>query len=255
MILGIYHSTHEHSGNTAEVNAAITAQRLRDLETIARAGFNTIACPLNLQNAPAFLKRAGELGVGVLVENNDPQGLMAMVTSLKYYSPGAVLGYQVVDDADNGKYTAAQIKAMSAQVKAIDPEALTYISAGSGKAIYFTGLSDALGVQEYPIPFEPISRAYTAIKPIVDRAGMQPVIVNAQAFDWKRTIGTVVSRPPTPAEVQQMAYSSIGAGVKGVLFYCFTDSSGWRLSDDLPLWRECSMVVKELKAVGLRRGW
>jgi hypothetical protein len=232
--IGLYHVSHD---------PALDSQRLADLEIIARAGFNVIATPLMLRNAGPFLERADRLGVRVLVENNDREGLLAMVRGLRGRS--GLLGWQIADDADSGRHTPEQLRDRYATVKAIDGGRLAYISGGFVKRLppFVTG-ADVVGMQTYPVPGESLTSTTNVLTAAMAAAAPhhRAIIANCQTFAWEK------KRVPTPAEARNMTYQALCAGVKGVIFYTFYDRLNY-LPDHKELWRECTALVGELKTL------
>lgn len=239
--VGVFHSSHHLDDTT----------RLTHLTIIARAGFNVIATTLNLNNGLTFLDKAKSLGVYVLVENNDVNGLFSLVNKFKGH-PG-LLGYQIEDDVDDGKKTVEQVIEEHNKVKTIDPSILTHVSAGTFGAANYIKCADLFSMQTYPVDYEPLSSTYNLLTPLVTQATAQNkiVIANTQSFAWEGR------REPSPAEARCMAYLSLIAGAKGMIWYAFYDeknvNGNWvadtYLPNSLALWRETSVVGKEFTAL------
>lgn len=124
----------------------------------------------------------------------------------------AILGWNVADDADNGKKTPEQILQFQNIVKAADPQHLTYLSAGFPKrTAQFINSADLVGMQTYPVNYEPLSSTHYTIFKVVQAAtpSRRPIIANLQTFAWSG------GRPPTFQEVRNMTYQALTEGVSG----------------------------------------
>lgn len=234
---GVYHIS--HYGHQK-------AQRLQDIQTIADAGFNMIHLPIDT-NDDDLLDLAEALGVDVAVEfNGEPENILA-----KYAGHPAIALLNTFDDVDQQtspgvqKYDPAYVQNRSAQVKALAPNALTYISGGwPDRIMNYAGRSELIAQQGYPIPFEPLSSTTTTYMSTLANgvaAHNQGWISNVQSFTW----GGSGSRMPTKREVRNMTYQTLILGAHGVLYYTYYDS-GTDLNDHPDLWNDMSLVAGEV---------
>ena len=204
------------------------ATRLRDMQEMSAAGFNTMTASVINDNDNArygdFLDAAAKARMYVLTE-----GLFSSQVP-KLASKPAVLGWMVADDC-NLQYTAAQVRARSDAMRALDPTHPTYAALFTGynqPHADFFGTTHLMGNMSYPVgPGDSIGSTYDMEKLSVSVAaasGTVP-IANLQAFSWGTVPGhDPAARMPTPAEVYNMTYQAIGAGVKGILYYTYLDS-------------------------------
>ncbi|MGL5924163.1 hypothetical protein [Chroococcidiopsis sp.] len=230
-------------------------QRLQALQRIAAAGFNTIhasiVSPSDLEAYEKFLDEAQKLGVKVISEF----GVDRVYTINKFKNKPAVLGWNIADDVDNGKRTPKEVCESHQQVKEIDPNRPTYISGYSSNIEQFTNCADTVGMQAYPIQFGKIyelpsiyphiSLAYNASK-----KHNRKLYANLQTFSWleekpgeEKYLGM---RAPTSMEVRNMAYQSLLAGAKGIIFYAF-QGDVWSLESHRSLWKGVKSLAPEIK--------
>lgn len=214
------------------------AKRLYALQSIANAGFNVMHVPLDL-NDDSFLNEAAKLGVYIIGEfNADPLSVVN-----KYENQPAILGWNVADDADDGKKTPEQILQFHNQVKAADPQHITYLSGFNPNKIgQFTNSANLVGMQSYPVNFEPLSSTDYSISSAVKAAAPynRPIIGNLQTFAWQG------SRAPNFNEVRNMTYQSLINGVKGIIYYTYYDDT-WDMTDNPDLWNGMKSLVPEIK--------
>lgn len=216
-------------------------KRLLALRKIADAGFNVIHASLDL-NDGQFVDEAARRGVYIIGEFNDDT--MSVIN--KYKNNPAIMGWLVADDADNGKKTADDILKFHKQVKAADPQRITYLSGGYPSRIgQFANTVDVIGMQSYPIGNEPLSSTDYTISTAVKAAAPynRPVIANLQAFAWNQ------KRQPSSKEVRNMTYQALIDGVKGITYYAYHDrhTLNWDMTNYPNLWNGIKSLVPEIK--------
>ncbi|WP_407541846.1 hypothetical protein Q0M94_20420 (plasmid) [Deinococcus radiomollis] len=229
-----------------------SATRKRDMLELSAAGFNTMTASVINDDDDAhygeFLDEAAHARMYVMTEGVFPTTLPKLVNK------PAVLGWMVADDC-NLQYSAAQVKARGDAVRALDPSHPTYaalFTSYSNAQSDFFGTTDMMGNMSYPIgPGDSIGSTYDMERLSVinsERSGTVP-IANLQAFSWGTVPGHDTSaRMPTPAEVYNMTYQAVGAGVKGVLYYTYLDSyNSVRRSPGV--WEMVKSIVPELAKV------
>ncbi|MGY2895368.1 hypothetical protein [Deinococcus sp. UYEF24] len=228
------------------------ATRKRDMLELSAAGFNTMTASVIDDDDDAhygeFLDAAAQARMYVLSEGVLPGTLPKLVNK------PAVLGWMVADDC-NLQYTSAQVQARGDAVRALDPAHLTYaalFTSYDNSHPDFFGTTDMMGNMSYPIgPGDNIASTYDMERLSVvnsQRTGSVP-IANLQAFSWGTVPGHDTSaRMPTPAEVYNMTYQAVGAGVKGILYYTYLDSyNSVRRSPGV--WEMVKSIVPELAKV------
>ncbi len=213
-------------------------KRLTDLRTIASAGFNIMAVPIGLNNG-AFLDEAGKSGVYIIGEFNDDP--MSVIKAFK--NKPAILGWNVADDVDDGKKTVAEVTKFSNQVKAADPQHLTYESGYTTNRIAnFVRSADLVAMQTYPIPAEELNSTNYSLTAAIKATtpALRPLIANLQAFAWQG------SRAPRPTELRNMTYQALVDGVKGIIYYTYYDST-WDMTKNPAVWNELKSLTPEIK--------
>ena len=222
------------------------------IREIAAAGFNIVhASAIKLDNYETFLDEANKLGVYVI--SRPDFNILTLVNAFKHKP--AVLGWNLADDVDNGKRTPNQVLTSHRQVKAADPNHLTYVTGYTNKIGRFANCSDILAVQTYPIKEGKWDLSSTYSKVSLAREAVakynKAVYVNVQAFDWATAKPDQYknSRPPTAEEVRNMTYQAILAGAKGIIYYSYhyRGYGGWHLSDNRELWEGMKSLVLEIK--------
>jgi hypothetical protein len=223
-------------------------KKLADLKKIAAAGFNLLDFSLDRQDE-SFVKTAEHLGIFLLPEFNDER--FALVRAFRK-SP-AFFAWAISDDADSGRHTPEKILALHADIKALDPAHLTYISCGAHSAAY-TQCADLLAVQVYPVGSsesgpDPLNLVFKMLDEAVRRAtpAGRPVIANLQCA--RIYAGRSA---PSAAEIRNMSYQALIAGVQGLVYYTYFDA-GWDMASQRELWPELIKLGAELK--GLANFW
>ena len=230
--IGIYHVSW----------AGEKADKLSDLRTIAEAGFNTIHPALKSEDTD-FMDLAAQLGILVLPENNDPNGLEQLVAT--FNSHPALLGWSIADDfnhPDNDDRPSF-VRSQEEIVRAHDTESYTYITGVTSPYRFssFLGISDIIAVQTYSVPFEPLSKTYehTLTLRRSSYPHQQTIFTNIQSFAYPE------ERPPTYDEIRNMTYQALLAGTDGIIYYTFLDIN-WYMPDHPTTWTSLVSVVKEL---------
>lgn len=232
-------------------NRLTAQQRMTALQDIAAAGFNVIhAGCSNLDDYSKFLDEAHRLGVYVITEF-DHTNYRQVVE--KFRNKPAVLAWNIADDAGDHK-TKAQILDFHRKIKDIDPNNYTYasISGWSKKWSEFSDIADLIGSQSYPIGYTlsnstrglpnvliEVNHTFNLARTAASQQN-RPFIANVQAFKWNN------QRSPTANEVYNMAYQSIIAGVKGVLFFAYDDGSKNQIRKNSLVWNRLKTLASEI---------
>ncbi len=232
---GVYHVAWDNPGSTAEKIAA----QMRDLRTVAGAGL-TLFHTSHLQDVAAtkrLLNTARTLGVLVLLEDVHPSEQATVA------GHPALLALSVADDANTK--TPAELARLT------QAPGVRYISIGvtDDGAAWTYGQSEALGLQTYPFPFEPLSYYWPKLvqaRALADGEG-QRLLANLQAHhNWhKDKAGQYVY--PTAEQIRALAWLSAAAGVDGVLWFAQVWAGG-RMPP--AVWQAVRDVTLEVRRVG-----
>lgn len=247
---GFYHVSWD---STAE-------QRMNALRGIAAAGFNIIHASIkssdDLNEYGKFLDEAERLGVYVISEF----GVDRVTAVNKFKDKPAVLGWNIGDDASSHE-SANELLQIHHQIKAADPDHLTYTSVAFNldsfrvKKSYadYAHVADLIGGQSYPIGLRvPLNNVYDVFNIACAEADKHnhPVIANLQTFRWATTswrrVNFVRRRWPTADEVYNMTYQALLAGVKGIIFYTYYDSQNL-ITENPDVWNQVKNMVLEIK--------
>lgn len=262
--LGMYH--------TSWVKDRMGEELRKDVRTIAQGGFNLVHPTLDLgPDGAKLLEVCDKENVGVIPEVN-----AAILTKVieRYRSAPALVAWNLGDDVTE-KARPDELARLHKQVKALDPDRLTYVSAFNsgekwlgkpGADAWLKSGVDLVGMQCYPIPWDREhgqhggfdyapgphaksnfrARVYYGMRRTVDQAqaiGHKGVIANLQCFKWNRT--GEQWRWPTPGELENMTYQAVVAGVNGILYYAFYDASTF-LPDNAPLFSRAKQLASEI---------
>jgi hypothetical protein len=241
--LGFYHVSWQSTA----------AERIKAMQEIAKAGFNTIHVSSTTDKNDEssygdFLDQSAQQGIYVITEQQI--NLQKVVKEFK--NKPAILGWNIADDVDDGKHTPHDVGQLHQEIKSLDPNHVTYISGYSDKIHKFGNCSDIIAMQSYPIGNnDEISSTYRRVS--LTRETVAPfngtVYANIQAFAWSDSHKSL--KPPvipTFNEVKNMTYQALVAGVKGIIYYTYYDNS-WYLPDYPQLWEGLKSLVPEIKTI------
>ncbi|QLE40895.1 hypothetical protein FD723_10775 [Nostoc sp. C052] len=219
--------------------------QIQALKDIANAGFNVLHTSINynLSAHTTLLKQAERLGVTII---SDHQADFARTQSLQTFknSP-ALLAWSIGDDI-NRNYQPQEILRVHTQVKAQDPRHATYVSMFDGNRQVikrYMHVADWVGMQSYPVANRSLDSTFYEINSAVETALSSHgslIIANLQTFKWP------TEREPSAAEIRNMTYQALLAGVRGILYYTYRDRS-WYLPNHSQLWAEMKSIAQELK--------
>lgn len=205
--------------------ASDPATRKRDMLEMSSAGFNTMSASVINDDDNAhygdFLDAAAKARMYVMTE-----GLFASSIPIMAKKP-AVLAWMVADDC-NLNFSPEEVRRRSEATRALDATHPTYAALfttyeDSHKS--FFGTSSMMGNMSYPIGSSNVGIGSTYDMQRLSvaasaQSGTVP-IANLQAFQ----LNLAGSRMVTPAEVYNMTYQAIGAGIKGILYYTYRDQT------------------------------
>ncbi|WP_027461215.1 hypothetical protein [Deinococcus murrayi] len=215
--------------------------RREDLRRLSEAGFNLMVTePINDRDVSDFeqtLDAAQQQGVYVL-----SYGLSEAVVRRVGRHP-AVLGFKLADDS-NALVRPEEVRRRHAQLKALSPQKLTYISLSVGygrpETAYF-GVADMVGNQSYPVGSDDIAVTYRVMRSAVEsaRARRSVPVANLQTFAWEG--GPL----PSETELRNMTYQALMAGVKGIVYYAYR-SPEVDLGRQPRLWQAAGTLAGEI---------
>ncbi len=244
---------------------------VKDVETIANAGFNYIHVSMDFtydgatpeQSTAARVARFAEthnvrLGVAVYLK-----ALPQVVTEQAKWP--AILNSSLGDDFNTDakgkvggvpKYPPERLRTLNQEVKAIAPRLLTYSSGSSFAGASLKGYErtvDCLAVQCYPIgdgsqsqhnELEAMDDVVSNYWRLAGPDANKSLIVNPQSFAWDG------GRWPTPEEARLQAWISLLDGARGLVWYSFLTNTKQPLPVANPsLWAELRQLLPELKEI------
>lgn len=208
----------------------------------ANSSYNIVNVPFNgdFTNWQSFLDLCATKGIYVVSQLYYDGDYLDQVRTYKNHS--AMYGWSVADDADNGHFTTTELYNRHAACKAEDPGHVTetsltgYYQYRRDQADDYTGIADVSGFQCYPITplwdydvtaSNALTEGYLRTRMYVESAANHhtPMILNTQTFSWvDNDPGNPQNyRFPTVAELRNMTYSGLAAGVKGIISYAYND--------------------------------
>jgi hypothetical protein len=231
---GFYHISWADQGTAA--------QRLRDVKIIAEAGFNTMLTePIRSteQEMPTLLRAAQREKLLIVAHGiglGSVRGLMEQPS---------LLGFTLMDDS-NYNSTPAAVAELQTAYKAAAPHKLTSLTlalAMDRPESGFFGVSDVVSNMSYPIGgTDEIGVVYSVMRRTVEQAAQRGVVpvASLQTFAWPK------QRWPTPAELRNMTYQALMAGVKGVVYYSYR-SGGNQITDHPELWSAAQAMALQVR--------
>jgi hypothetical protein len=242
------------------ITEGTSAQRMEFLKTIAAAGFNTIHVSLGRNKVAdlKFLNKAEALGVHVMAEfANDPVEVVKT-----YRNKPALLSWTLVDDANNGRQSAAQVETLNRRIQGLDHDHLTFIpvyEGFDGSVSKFFNSSDVVGWETYPIGNSP-GNPYTSAEELgrteieLSQAHEYSAPYNRSVWSLPQSFPWSNQRMPTASTARNQVYVSLINNVKGLVFYAFfypADSTDpeWNLEEHPNLWKGIKALVPEIKTL------
>lgn len=245
--MGFYIDRSDVASYTAQVNAITAA-----------GAFNVINLPYGSGDWNAFLDLCAGKGIHVVSQLDYAGDFTAAVRTYKNHP--AMYAWSVADDADNGYFTTAQLRDRNSQIKSADVNHPTetsltgYYASRRSSADTYTAIADVSCYQCYPITppsdydvtsANALTQTYLRTLLYVQSAAKvnRPMIMNTQYFSWGSQSPN--SRYPTAAEVRNMTYSGLAAGIKGIIAYTFSTS----LTNQTAEWNEIKALRTDISAL------
>jgi hypothetical protein len=236
--------------------------KMKYLDLLFGAGFNVIYMEdAFVTDFYKFLdKTESYSGCSMILgpSNSIGNGYMDHVLYL-HKNHNALLGWSLYDDGDDGRVSVDQIKERHDYTKLNDPNHLTfqtltgYSTERRDNRASFMGVTDAYGIQIYPIG-QKWSYAYDyGGNPLVESYQMAKKYVETAINKNKALITSPqtavipdVNPPKYPSadELRNMLYGHLAAGAKGLLAY---DLSVDLYENHTDLWNECIAVNNEIQ--------
>ena len=236
------------------IDRSTVASYTSQVNAIAAAGaFNVINLPYGSGDWNVFLNLCSSKGIYVVSQLDYSGDFTAAVNTYKGHA--AMYAWSVADDADNGYFTTTQLRDRNTQVKNADANhptetSLTGYYLGRRQAAdNYTSIADVACYQCYPIT-PPANYDVTAANALTEtylrtltyvkssEKVHRPMIMNTQYFSWGGQSPN--PRYPTAAEVRNMTYSGLAAGIKGIIAYTYSAN----LTSQIEEWAE----IKALRA-------
>lgn len=222
-------------------SAGDAERRINDLQMMAVGGFNVIQAEIKPGDGP-FLDMAEALGIRVLGAAADTESLKAAIKDLR--GKGALLGWNIAENADNGKNFPADLVRRHKEIKALDPDRPTYLTCGDVENCgrFFDG-ADLIGLKSMSLPGSlsgPANLFSAARKASEEKP--RPFIAVIQAWAPK-------DKPaPTADEVRNMTYQALLQGARGILYHAYFDKD-WDMAAQADLWNGIRVVANEIQAL------
>lgn len=200
------------------------------LEEIAACGFNTVYLSGPAESAPQHLAQAARLGLEVIqTMPREPQAAMKLVESLAGLpSAHRPLYFYLVDEPEIRSYPIDKIVGIRRQTQARLPWARFATAVVRPWLIpQYTAGYDALFMDQYPVPSQPLSWLAESVGQARDlaRPGTSVWAV-VQAFGGGKFAAMGWPRLPTIQETRTLAVSALTQGAEGLMFYSWRYLSG-----------------------------
>jgi hypothetical protein len=222
-------------------SAADAEKRSTDLQMMAVGGFNVMQAEVKAGDGP-FLDIAEALGIRILGKAADADALKAAAKDLK--GKGALLGWNIAEEADNGKSLPAEVVRLHKEIKALDPGRPTYLTCADIENCgrFFDG-ADLIGLKALSLPGN-LSGPANLFSAALKAAGEKPRPFLAVIQAWAPK-----DKPaPTPDEVRNMTYQALLQGARGILYHAYLDKE-WDLASQTDLWNGIRVVATEIQTL------
>ncbi len=223
-------------------SAGDAAKRSADLQMIAAAGCNTVHAELSAEDVK-FLDEAQAFGLRVLAKCADADALRAAIKAFK--GKDSLLGWNLAEDADNGKFFSSELGGLRDEVKKEDPGRLTYLTCSDhGNCGKFLECADLVGLKSLPLPDSHLSGPANLFTAAQRASEEKPRPFWAVIQSW----APKDKRAPTPDEVRNMTYQALIQGARGILYYAYFDKD-WDLKGHPTLWNGIRVLASEIQTL------
>jgi hypothetical protein len=231
------------------VSWSFTAEeRLAALRAIAAGGFNTIHAGIKqIDEWDPFLDEAARLGVMVVTEF----GTDTSAVVRRYRDKPAVLAWNPGDEPDGAHVDPFEMHERAERFKDLDATHPSYMTlCVPGTYGLYAHCADVIAPDPYPVPHAPLGTVYDNLSAAVREARRHGNTVWGvlQAFGYPQGPWRV----PTGPEERAMTYLALLAGVKGIIYYTYTDGKDphtFRMWDQPALWAGMTKLPAEIKAL------
>lgn len=223
-------------------------QSATDLQAAAQAGFNFVIVP-STRASYTVQKAAQEAGLAVVISTASMEESFWQHLQSKWGTSAVTLGWLPYSRPDLHNIAPQHVNDLYHLVRRVSPgHPVIETLASPSRAQYYTQAADILLAWSLPVPYSPLRMLGDMVEILRQpSAGLQPVWAVVQAagsgthrHPWLGRNKT--GRPPTPAEMEALAYLALVHGADGLVWYSYNipDSPGaqaYRLPQDAPeLW-------------------
>lgn len=224
------------------------AERLDALRAIAAGGFNAIHAGIKqIDEWDPFLDEAERLGVKVVTEF----GVDMNQVVARYRDKPAVLAWNPGDEPDGQQVDPAEMRERGERFKDLDATHPSYMTLCVPPTYHrYAHCADVIAPDPYPVPHAPLGAVYDSLSSAMREARKHGNTVWGvlQSFGYPQGPWRV----PTVPEVRAMTYLALLAGVKGIIYYTYTDGKDpktFRMWDHAALWDGMKKLPAEMKAL------
>jgi hypothetical protein len=228
------------------------ADRMAGLKAMINAGFNVSTQEYTQSGSGAnfgdLVDTACHYGIYLSIGVPSPPNLPNAINA--YKNRNCVLWWALADDGDDGSPTITELTTYNSNAKSADNTRLTYLTLTGfdtdrrNNVSSYTPIADVAALQIYPIgthvnydvtTTNALTQTYLRTLAYVQSATAlnKPMIMNLQTFNWGSQSN--IPRYPTVAELRNMMYSGLAAGVKGIISYDFSFDL---MNNQTALWNE-----------------
>ena len=234
--------------------------RMDGIKTMISSGFNVAFISNEGEGFQNLLDTAEKYNFYYVVGTNRSSDKVQAINTIKHR--GCIFAWDLTDDSDDpGLAKPDDLVKLNSSIKSADPDHLTfmtltgYFQQRRNLADLYTGMADLPAYQAYPIGPLPASDlfnrqdivltdTYNRLLMYVQSAAKynKPFILTNQVFSWNFRINNPSPRWPVVSELRNMVYTSLAAGVKGILAYSYTNE----LLKQMTLWEEFKTIRQDI---------
>ena len=222
-----------------------------------------------LRQDRAYLDRAGKLGVNVFLacsrkevfkygNSLEPAAarILREMAARRLTAPNYI-SCDPHEEPDGGPWglSPRAVHRVHRLLKDVDPVHLTHTLLYLPKSFKdYSRSVDVLMIDPYPQPYDNVDFVYRLLRQAAEDSG-KPIWAAIQAFDWRIADYTfdykvpAKEHRPSVAELRCMAYLSLAAGAKGMVFYWWREDKA-KIREQYPaIWAEICRLTREIKAL------